>query len=486
MWLLVAGCAHPPPPAPAVAPAPASGEAARGWYLRARIAEARGDWPEAERAWRWLGRVDPTAAAGPIGLARALVALGRVDEALPLLGAAARAGVPGAWSAWATAAPDAERDAVFATWAAADPSAEGALARGEAWRARGRPGEAVDAWLVAAADRGVVGASAAAFLIDGMQAACRPASVAAWLTAQDAWGWGPPWSTLGLAAADAAGLSNRLALREAEAVRLGPGGPGRAAWQAWGEALREAGDPRAIAVGDALVAAGDPTGDALAARVLEDRGALDAARARWAASALGEAPLGVAAQLRLAVRAGDASAADAWATRATAWAAEAEVADALALYHLSRGAEDAARAAAAAPRADGPGAAHQRLAEAAWQLGREPLARSEAWAAAAAGDASAARQLAVALRAAGESPDTAALRWQALAPADPDAWAFTARDEPAWRAVQARDPCHADARAALAVTCADWVGVWEVAPHHPALAVARGACAGIPPAPEPQ
>lgn len=59
MWLvpLLACTKAVPAPAPSIAP---FDPAARAFALRAYRAEQRGDFEEAERAWRWVERLDPT------------------------------------------------------------------------------------------------------------------------------------------------------------------------------------------------------------------------------------------------------------------------------------------------------------------------------------------------------------------------------------------------------------------------------------------
>jgi len=130
----VAACApHPIEPAVSAVPLSEGGSslfddpaAARGWYLRARVAEARGDWAEADRAYGWMARrgrgfvgtwremgdyqlrmgqarqavasyfraldLDPDHGPTHAGLARAWLELGQLDEVEVHLDAAAAAG----------------------------------------------------------------------------------------------------------------------------------------------------------------------------------------------------------------------------------------------------------------------------------------------------------------------------------------------------------------------------------------------------------
>ena len=76
-----------PPPEPVTAPdSPGPSAKALEWYLRGRLAEEYGEFQEAERAYRWSRRLDPSSLTG-LTLAVFLTEQGRPNEALTLLSA---------------------------------------------------------------------------------------------------------------------------------------------------------------------------------------------------------------------------------------------------------------------------------------------------------------------------------------------------------------------------------------------------------------
>lgn len=85
MLCLVLGCAKAPPepatPTVRELASHAPGDA-RGWYLRALVAESRGDADEVDRALAWVVRLDRGSPWAWLARARLLARRGAVDEAI--------------------------------------------------------------------------------------------------------------------------------------------------------------------------------------------------------------------------------------------------------------------------------------------------------------------------------------------------------------------------------------------------------------------
>lgn len=473
----LAGC---PRPERAIAPAPAAVEersaVAMGWYLRARLAEQRGDAAEAERSWEWVLRLDrgsPWPLAGyaaflegerrtdeaiaaweraaaieraprvEAGLGGALLAAGRADEARPHLERAVAGGATEAWAPLAKLADDLHAHMV--AWKAADPSAEADLARARAWAERGRPGEAVDA-LLRRLDDEEVGPEAAAALVPAMDASCRFATVGAWLDGNDAWDLEPPWSYVALEAARALGSPR------------------------YGDLLRRE-DPEAWALHE---------GRRLAAEGRHSDVLAHAAR-------MAPGPWTEILRITSLVELGRPREAHAMAEKAAAaWPGDPTVAMALAAARLAHGRPIGD----ALDRLPEP-ARSERLADAAWLAGNGKLAEEALRAALDAGSALAARQLVAVLDTRGDAAGarSVAERWVALEPGSADAWVALAEHDPGQRMsaldrALAADPCHPEARILAAeaakTDCALWLRAWETSPGDARLAPGRAACPGIP------